>query len=465
MADESQKRIDELKRRIGDVNLYTEYYYRIAYGYDATGIKGLCAGVAFPQSQEDIVSIVLNAASLGIPLVPRGAGTGFSGGSVPADGSLVVSTEKMRRVLSFDRGIGEVEVESGIVNGELQNYLKPSGFFYPPDPASYKVSTIGGNIAENAGGPRAYKYGVTRRYVRSLKWITSDGECLESEPGGPAAFLIGSEGTLGIIYSARLALFPLPKTRKTFLLGAGGDGNAVDIASNLLRSGFRPSVLEFIDSKTMRCVAEYMGILSIIEDRGDSSYLFLEVEGTKIETDDQQRHLNDFCERRGFLLTTAESEEEREILWELRRSISPSLAKKGITKVNEDIALPLGKLAEAVVRIHELAREKNLDCYIFGHCGDGNLHVNIMTDRRKKLEMKRSGEFVRDLFLYVIAAGGTLSGEHGIGITKRPFLNLAFTSGELRLQEGIKNVMDPGAKLNPGKYFDKIISAGKGWTN
>jgi len=438
MIGESRKSVDELKRRIKNVTLHTEDYYRIAYGYDATGLRGLCAGVAFPESDDDIALIVKNAASLGIPLVPRGAGTGFSGGSVPADGSLVVSTEKIRRILSFDREIGEVEVESGIVNGKLQEYLQPLGYFYPPDPASYKVSTIGGNIAENAGGPRAYKYGVTRRYVRSLKWINSDGEYLESQPGGPADLLIGSEGTLGIIYSARMTVFPLPKTRKTFLLGAGGDADAMDIASELLYSGFRPSVLEFIDSKTIMCVAEYLGILSILEVREDSSYLFLEVEGTGIETADQQRQLNKFCCSHGLALITAESEEDREILWELRRSISPSLARRGITKVNEDIALPLGKLSEAVVRVHELARDKKLDCYIFGHCGDGNLHINIMTDRRKKKEMERAGEFVRNLFLYVIESDGTPSGEHGIGITKRPFLNLAFSPGELRLRRELK---------------------------
>ncbi|MCD6378876.1 FAD-binding oxidoreductase [bacterium] len=457
MIDESRMRVKELKRRIRNVTLHTEDYYRIAYGYDATGIRGSCVGVAFPESECDLALIIKNANSLGIPIIPRGAGTGFSGGSVPVDGSLVVSTEKIRRVLSFDREMNEVEVESGIVNGKLQDYLKPFGFFYPPDPASYKVSTIGGNIAENAGGPRAYKYGVTRRYVRSLKWITSTGEYLESQQGGPTAFLIGSEGTLGFIYSARLAVFPIPKARKTFLLGASGDGDTMNLASDLLHSGFRPSVLEFIDSKTIRCVAEYLGILSILENRGDSSYLFLEVEGTEIETDEQQRHLNDYCECHGLTLTTAEKEEDREILWELRRSISPSLARRSITKVNEDIALPLGKLPEAVVRIHELARDKRLDCYIFGHCGDGNLHINIMTDRRNKKEMERAGEFVENLFLYVIAAGGTLSGEHGVGITKRPFLSLAFSPGELRLQEKIKGVIDPGSTFNPGKYFDNIM--------
>ncbi|MDZ7860093.1 MAG: FAD-linked oxidase C-terminal domain-containing protein [Candidatus Krumholzibacteriota bacterium] len=460
MADQFPRRINELKNRIGDVILRTENYFRVAYGYDATGIRGFCGGVAFPESEHDLALIVKNAAMLEIPLIPRGAGTGFSGGSVPVEGSVVVSTEKMRRVLSYKREMDEVEVQSGIVNGKLQEYLEPLGFFYPPDPASYKVSTIGGNIAENAGGPRAYKYGVTRRYVMSLKWITPDGRILEGETRGPASLLIGSEGTLGIIYSARLKVFPIPKIRKTFLLGGGGDGDAMITASNLLRSGFRPSVLEFIDSKTMRCVAEYLGILPVIEERGDLSYLFLEVEGTEIQTADQQRLLKNFCNSKGFSLITAENYKERELLWDLRRSISASLARRGITKINEDIALPLGKLSESVTEIHKLASEKKLDCYIFGHCGDGNLHVNIMTDRRKKMEMVRAGEFVHDLFSYVIAAGGTLSGEHGIGSTKRPYLDLAFSETELRLQNAVKNVMDPGSGMNPGKYFDKIVCGG-----
>lgn len=460
MTQQSPGRIKELKNRIGDVILHTENFFRVAYGYDATGIRGFCAGVAFPESENDLALIVKNAAMLGIPLIPRGAGTGFSGGSVPAQGGIVVSTEKMRKVLSFNRKMDEVEVQSGIVNGSLQEYLEPLGLFYPPDPASYKVSTIGGNIAENAGGPRAYKYGVTRRYVVSLKWITPEGRFLEGEQRGPASLLIGSEGTLGIIYSARLKVFPIPKIRKTFLLGGGVDGDAMVTASNLLRSGFRPSVLEFIDSKTMRCVAEYLDILPIIENKGDLSYLFLEIEGTDIQTADQQRLLENFCNSKGFSLITAENYEERELLWNLRRSISASLARRGITKVNEDIALPLGRLSEAVTEVHKLASDKRLDCYIFGHCGDGNLHVNIMTDRRKKEEMDRAAEFVHDLFSYVIAAGGTLSGEHGIGTTKRPYLDLAFSETELRLQNAVKNVIDPSSRLNPGKYFDNIVCGG-----
>ncbi len=439
----------------------TGYLHRLAYGFDATGIRRLCEAVAFPRSRSCLSNLMAVAGALGIPVVPRGAGTGFSGGSVPVEGGLVISTEKMRKVISFHPGEGEIEVESGIVNAELQDYLEPAGLFYPPDPASYRVSTIGGNIAENAGGPRAYKYGVTRRYVRSVSWITAQGESIESALEGESSLLAGSEGTLGMIYSAKLGVVPIPESASTFLLDSGGKGRALNLASTLLRSGFRPSVLEFIDSKTIGCVGEYLEISSLLSLKSESDYLFLEVEGTRVETADQEIILREFCRSRGLSLVAAGNEKERELLWSLRRSISPSLARRGITKVNEDISLPLGELPAAVERIHSMAEEAGLECYIFGHCGDGNLHINIMTDRRNKEEMEIAGEFVEKLFDYTAEAGGALSGEHGIGMTKSAYLVKAFSPYELKLQSGIKDLFDPNGLLNPSKYF-KSASAARG---
>jgi glycolate oxidase len=314
------------------------------------------------------------------------------------------------------------------------------------------VSTIGGNIAENAGGPRAYKYGVTRRYVRSMVWIDADGEVIESPPRGPAALLIGAEGTLGAIYSATMGVLPLPEAFRTVLVAAGRDGEAMNTASDLLATGFTPSVLEFIDSKTMRCVSEYRELSGTV--RG-SSYLFFEMDGTTEEVERQYGLLSSFCAKKGLTMMTAHDDGEREILWELRRSVSPSLARKGITKINEDVSLPLGKLGEAVTWIHGLAAELDLDCYIFGHCGDGNLHTNIMTDRRRPEEMERAMTFIERLFSHVAAMGGTLSGEHGIGLTKKDFLGMVFSPAELELQHGIMRAMDPDNTFNPGKYFDR----------
>jgi len=454
MAEDIKRRVVELTRRCREVQFRTGYLHRTAYGFDATGIRGLCEAVAFPRSKSHLRSLIVEAGELGIPVVPRGAGTGFSGGSVPVEGGLVISTEKMKKVISFDYGEGEIEVESGMVNAELQDHLKPAGMFYPPDPASYRVSTIGGNIAENAGGPRAYKYGVTRRYVRSVSWFTARGDSVESVLEGESSLLAGSEGTLGMIYSARLGVVPIPESAFTFLLDSGGRGRALGLAAALLRGGFRPSVLEFIDSKTFRCVGEYLGISSLLSGGSENDYLFLEVEGTGIETADQESILREFCRSGGLSLVAAGNEKERELLWSLRRSISPSLARRGITKVNEDISLPLGELPAAVGRIHSMAEKTGLDCYIFGHCGDGNLHINIMTDRRNKEEMKRVDEFVEELFDYAAGAGGALSGEHGIGMTKSPYLVKAFSPYELKLQGNIKDLFDPAGLLNPSKYFN-----------
>ncbi|MBN2071419.1 MAG: FAD-binding protein [Candidatus Krumholzibacteriota bacterium] len=443
-------RIEELARRIGSLDIRTEAYYRYAYNYDATGRHGDCDAVVFPRGLTDLVSILREASRLSIPSFVRGAGTGFSGGSVPQGGGIVISTEKIRKILRLEIDSARVEVEAGLVNRKLQDFLAPRGWFYPPDPASMNVSTIGGNIAENAGGPRAYKYGVTRRYIRSLTWITTDGEVIESPLEGPAALIPGSEGTLGVLYSAVLSIVPLPVSYKASIVKVPGDIEAMETASELLSTGLCPGVLEFIDAKTMECVSGYQEV-ELFDSRG--SYLFFEIDGSHGEVMDQQKILDSFISDKGYEILTAENEKEREILWELRRSISPSLARRGITKVNEDISLPLGKLKDIIGFIETLASELRLDCYLFGHCGDGNLHVNIMTDRRRADEMRRTEVFVERLFSKVVELRGTLSGEHGIGITKNRYLEMLFSQDELRLQKQIKNIFDNGGTLNPGKYF------------
>ncbi len=443
-------RVRELSLRISDIEIKTEAYYRYSYNYDATGKRGNCLGVVFPRGLKDLSSIIRESSRMEVPFFLRGAGTGFSGGAVPEGGGIVISTEKMRRILRLDGKGGTVEVEAGLVNNRLQEFLEPEGWFYPPDPASMNVSTIGGNIAENAGGPRAYKYGVTRRYLRSLTWITSEGDVIESPVEGPAALLPGSEGTLGAVYSAILSILPLPEAYATSIVVTETDEEAMEVASDLLATGFFPSVMEFIDSKTMRCVSRYLGT-DIFDYSG--SYLFFEVDGSGPSVKAQQSILESFCLDRRLQRVTASDDDEREILWELRRSISPSLARQGITKVNEDIAVPLGSLKHAVSFIHAAASDLGLDCYLFGHCGDGNLHVNIMTDRRRKEEMERTSIFVEKLFSETARIGGTLSGEHGIGITKSGYLDKVYSAAEIGLQKRIKGIFDSGGFLNPGKYF------------
>lgn len=440
--------IDALSRELDF--LHTGDHYRIAYSYDATGLKGRCGGVAFPRNIEELVRLVSECSDRGIPLFARGAGTGFSGGSVPQGDGLVLSTERMNRILRFDAEAEEVEVESGVVNQELQDFLEPLGYFYPPDPASLKCSTIGGNIAENAGGPRAYRYGVTRRYIRSLTWITPRGETVSAPLEGTSALIVGAEGTLGIIYAARLSVLPLPKAHSTSMLEVVGEERAIRFALRLLATGFCPSVIEYIDAETMQCVGEYKRLEGVLPGRG---YLFIEIDGSPGEVDTHHRLLERLCREECVRIRAASSGWEREFLWEIRRAVSPSLARRGITKVNEDVSLPLGRLEEAVSFIHRLAAELELDCYLFGHCGDGNLHVNIMTDRRRKEEMRRVEVFVERLFEYVIRRGGALSGEHGIGMTKSRYLGTRFAAAEMDLQRSVKRAIDDAGIINPGKYF------------
>lgn len=445
------EKIDSLVRSLRGVPIRTEASCRLAYGYDATGIRGRAGAVAFPASVDDLRRLVREAGRRDIPVSMRGAGSGFSGGSVPSDGGLVISTEKLFRVLRFEEAAEEVEVESGIVNRELQDFIESRGFFYPPDPASLNFSTIGGNIAENAGGPRAFKYGVTRRYVRALTWITGEGEVVTSAaPRGATAALVGAEGTLGAIYSARLRILPLPAAFRTSLLEMGPGAETLAFAGSLLKAGIEPSVLEYLDSRTMACVAEYCCIGGL---RRDANYLFVEIDGSVEGAAAAQRRLEELAAGAGAVIRAARSESERDLLWKVRRSVSPSLARRGVTKVNEDVSLPLGALGEATRFTHDLARELDLDCYLFGHAGDGNLHVNIMTDRRRAEEMARVETFVGRLFARVVELGGTLSGEHGIGLTKSPYLSLVFSEAELALARGIKRAMDPRGILNPGKYF------------
>ena len=451
MAEDRSRDIARLSGELRGIVVRSEPRYRLSYSFDATGRRGECGGVVFPASLGELERVVSGCARLAIPVFMRGAGSGFTGGSVPLGGGLVVSMEKLRRVLSFDAEREEVEVECGIVNRELQDFLEPRGYFYPPDPASLNFSTIGGNIAENAGGPRAFRYGVTRRYVRAITWVTPAGRSVEAAPPvGVTGALVGAEGTLGAIYSARLGVSPLPAARLTALIEVGVDRGALAFAAGALAAGLAPSVLEFIDSKTMRCVSEYCCFGAAGR---DANYLFIEIEGSSDDVSSQARLLESLAARALAVLRRARSETERELLWKVRRSVSPSLARRGVTKVNEDVSLPLGKLEEAARFIHETAQELDLDCYVYGHAGDGNMHVNIMTDRRRAEEMRRASSFVERLFARIIELGGTLSGEHGIGLSKGPYLPMIFTPAELALARGIKRAVDAEGIMNPGKYF------------
>jgi glycolate oxidase len=457
MTGGRSREIERLARSLRNIPIHTGARHLFSYSFDATLTRGCAGGVAFPGSLDELARLIREAGRSAIPVFMRGAGSGFSGGAIPLDGGLVVSTEKMHRVLCFDTRAGEVEVESGIVNRELQDYLERERCFYPPDPASLNFSTIGGNIAENAGGPRAFKYGVTRRYVRSLTWLTAEGEIVRGAlPEGVTAGLIGAEGTLGAIYSARLRVLPLPEAFSTSLLEVRAGEEALSFADSLLAAGLNPSVLEYIDAKTMRCVGEYCCFGGLGR---DSSFLFVEIDGSPGEAAAQDVLLGEMARASGVVLRTARSVAERELLWKLRRSVSPSLGRRGVTKVNEDVSLPLGVLEEAVRFVHGLAHELDLDCYVFGHAGDGNMHVNIMTDRRRVEEMARVETFVERLFERVIDLGGTLSGEHGIGLTKSPYLRMVFTPVELEVARGIKRGMDPRGILNPGKYFMSHLAA------
>jgi glycolate oxidase len=460
MASESiGKVVTEIGRRIGKHKIENTLEILTCYAFDATNMSRLPQAVAFPESCEEVRSIVGLCFERGIPVIPRGAGTGFAGGSVPASGGIVVSTERLNRIISIDQGESMAVVQAGVVNSVLQKEAAKFRLMFPPDPSSLEVCTIGGNVAQDAGGPRALKYGVTRDYVLGLEMVTSEGLVVECKGTGlrpkrwdpVRTLLVGGEGTLGVITTARLRLLPQPESFRTALAFFDSTVAAAEAVSRILASGVLPAAVELIDSDTMDCVR---GFVSIDIPKGVGCSLLVETEGRPSEAEDAMVAVEKtFAKSRTMGLKVAASDREREDLWRMRRSISPSLARIAPCKMNEDVCVPRSRLPALVEAVGNLAKRYCLRVPTFGHAGDGNLHVNVMLDRRKKDEMARAEAMVNGLFEATLKLGGTISGEHGIGLTKRRFLADQLGTDGLEFQRKIKASFDPAGLVNPGKVI------------
>jgi len=429
------------------------------YAYDATAQSYLPDAVLFPRNTEEISAILNLANKDGFFVIPRGSGSGMTGGSLAVRGGVILVMSRLNRILEIDKDNLIAHAEPGVVTGRFHQAVEKEGLFYPPDPASSEFSTLGGNLAECAGGPRAVKYGVTRDYVLGLEAVLPTGEIIHTgvqTAKGVVGYdltrlLIGSEGTLGIITRMTLRLLPLPETVRAMTAVFDKMEKAAETVSEIIRCGFIPRTIEYMDNASIRCVESHLKIGLPVE---AEALLLIEVDGKVDEADMLIKQLKTVCMSQGAkLVKIAENEAEVANLWKARKAISPALFKYGPDKINEDIVVPRSRIPDMVRKINALKEETGLTMVSFGHAGDGNIHFNIMLDKKNKAELKKAEEAIEAVFDHTLELGGTISGEHGVGITKAPYMVKEIGSVEIDLMKKIKKVFDPKGILNPGKIF------------
>lgn len=458
----SETQINALKRLVGKDKVLTSEEEKLVYSYDASKQKFPPSVIVMPRSLDDIVKVMRFADEENIPVYPRGSGSGMSGGAIPLYGGIALVFTQMNRILEIDEVNQSAMVEPGVVLSELQRAAERVNLFYPPDPASAEFATIGGTLAECAGGLRCVKYGVTRDYVLWVEAVRMGGEvlrfgsdALKSVSGYDILrLLVGSEGTLAVFSKIKVRLLPKPETAYTILATYSDEVSALSSAIELLKNAFIPSALEFIDSISLKCAYEYSHDERIKDVKG---VLLIEFDGKRAQVEQDCAGAKELLSRSGALSVEIATEKQSiEALREIRRYISPALFYLAPTKYNEDIAVPRRELVPTFKAIRELAEKYNITIAVFGHCGDGNLHVNIMFDEKNIDEKERVERAIPELFKMVVNRGGTLSGEHGIGIMKKPYLGLEYGEAELRIMREIKSLWDPKNLLNPGKIFPSI---------
>lgn len=451
--------VKQITHIVGKENVAEDRETKICYSYDATNLQYLPDLIVFPRTPQQISGILKLANQSLFPVIPRGAGTGFTGGSLPVEGGVVLVLTKMNKILKIDPENLVAIVEPGVVTYEFQQEVEKIGLFYPPDPASLKTSTLGGNVAECAGGPRAVKYGVTKDYVLGLEAVLPTGEIISTgvqTVKGVVGYdltklLVGSEGTLGVITKIILRLLPLPKAKRTLLAIFPTIEAAATTVSKIISSRIIPATLEFMDNATIRCVEDYLHLGLPVQ---AGALLLIEVDGSPEALGGEVEEIQKICQTNQALeVKVAKDKQEAEDLWKARRAVSSAVVKLNPTKVNEDVTVPRSKVAEILRRVEAISKKHNLIIVNFGHAGDGNIHVNVLIDRRKPEEEKRAHAAVKEIFAAALDLGGTLSGEHGIGITKAPYLSMELGDMGTEVMKRIKKSFDPNNILNPGKIF------------
>lgn len=451
--------LEHIGRIVGPGHLLAGREDLAEFASDATKLVYPPDAVAFPGTSREVAEILRLATEHGFAVIPRGAGSGMSGGALPVQGGLVLAMNRFNRILTVDEDNLVAHVEPGVITARIQEAAEAVGLFYPPDPASVQISTIGGNVAECAGGLRAVKYGVTKDYVLGLTVVLPTGDVFRTgvqTVKGVAGYdltrlIVGSEGTLAVITAVTLRLIPRPAARQTMTAFFPDVLSALRVVSRIFRRRIVPSILEFLDRPCVECVREEMRV-ELPEQA--KSMLLLEVDGNQAAVQGEASALREICIREGVLsFQEATDQESIERLWEARRAVSPALYQLGPHKISEDVVVPRTELPALVSTLQELSQAYRLPIPAFGHAGDGNLHVNIMLNKSDPGEMERAGAVVRALFKKVIALGGTITGEHGVGITKAPYLEMEIPRASLQLMGRIKAAFDPAGILNPGKIL------------
>ncbi|GAB6083319.1 FAD-linked oxidase C-terminal domain-containing protein [Desulfuromonas carbonis] len=458
----SKTAIEHLQQRLGTANVAFEKEDLLVLGYDSTpGVHHLPEVAVYPTSNEGVLAAMEIACREGLPIVPRGSGTGLSGGSVPVKGGMVICLNRMNRILEIDEENLTATCEAGVITLDLFNATAAKGLFYPPDPGSQKISTLGGNVMEDAGGLRGLKYGVTRDYVMALQCVLPDGSLLTT--GGKSVkdvagysfkdLLIGSEGTLGIITAVTVKLIPPPQAKRTFLAYFNDIRTAGEAVSKIIAAKIIPSTMEIMDRATIGCVEDYV---KIGLPRQMAALLLIEVDGHPAQVEEEAAGVEKILKAvKAAEIHVAKDAEEAASLAAARRTALSALARVSPTTLLEDATVPRSMLAETFAEIERLTAKYQLKVGTFGHAGDGNLHPTVLCDERNQEEMARAHAFYDDLYTQVLAWGGTVSGEHGIGLAKKEYLARQIGAGGVKVMRRIKDAFDPAGILNPGKIFDE----------
>ena len=444
---------------LGEDNAYFDEAHKIAYCYDATRKRYAPDGVVFPRDESDVSEILKYCNEHKITIIPRGAGSGFTGGALASSGGIIMALEKhMNKILEIDLENMVTVVQPGVINKDLQKAVEKLGLFYPPDPASETYSTLGGNVSENSGGMRAAKYGITKDYVMALRAVLPNGDVIRAgkrtikDVAGfnIAGILIASEGALAVITEITLKLISKPKFSKTAMGVFPSVESAMNAVFKTMAAGVTPVAMEFLDNLSIKAVEErfHRGLPT-----SAGAILVSEMDGNNesVINADLERLKEHFIANGASEFKVAKDASESSDIWFARRNCSQAINCYGSLKINEDITVPRSKLPALLEKIAEISAKYNVTTPCFGHTGDGNVHTNVMVDKNDPEAVKRGHEAITEIFKATVELGGTLSGEHGIGISKAPFMSLAFSEAEMNLFRAIKKAFDPNNILNPNK--------------
>lgn len=451
--------IQQLTDALGPDNVLTSNADKISYSYDGTYLSHLPEVVVFPDSTEDVQHVLTIARQHRLPVFTRGSGTGLSGGSIPLGGIALVMT-RMNRILEIDRNDLLIRVQPGVLTADLKRAVEAEGLFYPPDPGSARISTIGGNIVQNAGGPRSFHYGTTGRFVLGLEVVLIDGTVIRT--GGRttknvtgydlSSLFVGSEGTLGVVTEATMRLLPPPPPGRGTLVASFGDLKSLGAAiGGLAAAKARPTSIEFLDR---HCLAVLEAHRPPEVEAGAAGALICEVLEWPEALQRRLDELSAVCREHGAIAVTGVSDDGRQQrIWSMREALSPATARLKPTKIAEDATVPVGAIPAFLADLEEIRARLQIDLMVFGHAGDGNFHPNLICDDRNEDEMRRIAQAIDEIFASALRHRGTLSGEHGVGLLKLPYMTQAISEPTLHTMRQLKRTFDPEHLLNPGKLL------------